>query len=173
MNNVPASLPDWRPLVLWAVLGIVATYPLYYLADMPHWRTCPELIYIVRNGQEWFVSPFTGACGVAAHGVFIACCLWWRRSRHPFLSVLVPLSSLPCTTFSMHGMWLVSIWMEGGMDWLAFFVVPGYLVWLALCLEWQRTRKAALRVWLAAVMLASSPFGIGFIPALFYPMFFR
>lgn len=169
MNNVPASLPCWRPLVLWSLLGIAASYPLFYLADIHHWRTSPELAYIFLNFQEWFVNVSTGAWCITSHGIFIAFCLWWRRNRHPFLSVLVPLSSLPCTAFSMHGMWW--LWMGEGKCWLAAFAVAAPILLFFLCREWQRTENPALRVWLVIVLLACSPFGIGLIPALFYPTF--
>lgn len=150
-----------RSPILWSLLGIAASYPLFWAMSS---------VAVVYRETLAFSSPFwegltragTGAFRLAACGVFLAFCLWWRRTRQPFLSVLVLLSSLSCTSFSMNAIRRLVLWMVSGRCyWLAAFAVTAHILLLILCLQWRRTQDSALRVWLLAVLVACSPFSMG------------
>lgn len=156
-----------RSPILWSLLGIASSYPLFWVMSRLH-VVYRETLAFSSPLWEGLACVGTGAFRLVACGVFIAFCLWWWRARQPFVSVLVLLSSLSCTSFSMNAIRRLIVWMvDGGDYWLAAFAVTAHILLVLLCLQWRRTQDAALRVWLLAVLVACSPFGMGGLYFLF------
>lgn len=167
MKNETVSLCDWRPLVLWSIIGIVVSHLIVYLLFGPSQLRMMGILYSFLGMQMWGTNTFTTAYCAVVHIIFALFCLWWYRTRHPFFYALVPLAALSCSAFSMYATHLLSAAL--GME--AYPVVRtaiiAHLVLIVLCLWWWRTKSPALYIWLPLALLASSPFGIGFMLLLF------
>lgn len=155
--------------VRWSLLAIAASYPLFWLWKiddllLSRWEffRWTDLLEVTFVWGSW-LDPFAGPYLLAVYGVFITFCFWWRKKRQPFMSVLVLLSSLSCTAFSMNGIHHLAVkGAVGAMDYrLAVFAVAAHILLVSLCLKWWRTQDAALRVWLVTTLLTCSPFGMG------------
>lgn len=170
MMKNEALPPMWqRAPVWWSLLGIAASYPLFWLWKiddllLSHWEffRWTDLLGVFFVWGSW-LDPFAGPYLLAVYGVFITFCFWWRKKRHPFVGVLVLLSSLSCTAFSMNGINHLAVKGQvGGMDYrLAAFAVAVHILLVSLCLKWRRTQDTELRVWLVTALVACSPFGMG------------
>lgn len=167
MKKQHPSLPSWRPLVLWSILGISISYPLVYFLQTFTWRWT-YMLHLVTWPRMWFLSPLSAFYFMVVLGIFVVFCLWWYRSRHPFFYVLVPLAALSCTAFSLYATMLLGASLQNPDSPLVRREIIWHLVLLFLCLWWWRTKNPVLYVWLPLTLLACSPFGMGAMLVLFH-----
>lgn len=167
MNTESPFAPNWRPLVLWSIIGIVVSHLIVYLLFGPSRLRGMGILYSFLGMQMWGTNTFTSAYCAVAHIIFAVFCLWWYRTRHPFFYALVPFAALSCTAFSMYAAQLLSAAVGMEAYPVIQFEITAHLVLLALCLWWWRTKTTALYIWLPLALLACSPFGIGFMLLLF------